>query len=111
MVAALSTMKRNMIAAYQRHATLSAADIGALMDKETWLSADEAKADGWCDTILTEGDQAMAACLDLSRFKNVPQQIAARFAPGAKAEGIQSIPETERDRLHLRVEFLKRLAE
>lgn len=106
MAGALDNMKKAMITAYQRHTPKSAAEISAIMDAETWLSAAEAQDAGFCETILTpEQPVDMAASIDLSRFKHVPAAFAARLrsqTPEEPAEG-------ERERQKLRVELLRRL--
>ena len=52
----------------------SEAEILALMDKETWMSGIEAKADRFCDE--TEGHAVMAcATFDFSRFRHVPERL------------------------------------
>ena len=75
----LNKVKSSMIAAYRRHSTQSAEQIGALMDAETWMSAAEAKANGFIQ-VVTDEDGEVAANFDLSMFQKVPAQIAARMA-------------------------------
>jgi ATP-dependent Clp protease protease subunit len=105
----LDKVKASMVTAYKRHTPLSAQKIGALLDAETWMTAEEAVDNGFAEKVMTpEGDEAdIAAHIDLSRFKHVPQPIAARFA--AKIEASRGVPESERARLAQRIELLKRL--
>ena len=108
MAETLDKVKNSMITAYQRHARGSKKEIADKMDRETWMDADEALEAGFADRILTSGEDAgMAAAIDISRFKNVPQPIAARIA--AKAEGQVSLPNSERRRLQSRLELIRRL--
>jgi hypothetical protein len=76
----MDKVKGNMIAAYRRHTKLSVGDIGKLMDAETWMTAEEAVDQGFAESCMKpESDQAyVAAHFDLSHFRKVPQQIAAR---------------------------------
>jgi hypothetical protein len=76
---ALKRMQANIVSAYTRRTGLSAEFVQALMDKETWLTADEAVDLGFADKI--EGSLDMAASVrdvDLSRFKHVPNLGGAR---------------------------------
>ncbi|HZQ96549.1 MAG TPA: head maturation protease, ClpP-related [Candidatus Sulfotelmatobacter sp.] len=76
---ALDRVKSSIIMAYQRHIKLPAKEIAALMDRETWLSAQEAVDLGFADAVLDDGQALpISASADLSRYKNLPEQIAAR---------------------------------
>jgi ATP-dependent Clp endopeptidase proteolytic subunit ClpP len=89
----MDKVKSSMIPAYRRHTSKSVEEVGALMDEETWMTAQEAKDMGFAEIVTTpEGDDAdVAANFDpsiFSRFRNVPQQVAARWGsrrPGANA--------------------------
>jgi ATP-dependent Clp endopeptidase proteolytic subunit ClpP len=108
MAETLDKVKSSMVTAYRRHAKKSKNEIAAMMDAETWMDADEAMDAGFADRVLSAGEDAgMAAAVDLSKFRKVPQQIAARFA--AKAGSERGIPDGERLRLVRRLELLKRL--
>lgn len=111
MAETMDKIKTSMITAYRRHADLSVKEIGALMDAETWMSAKEAVDNGFAEKIITpEGDEAdLAANLDISRFRNVPQQLAARIAAKASSTIPPAHLATERDRQRQRLELLKRL--
>ena len=54
-----------------------AAEIKAMMIAETWMTADEAKENGFIDTIDKEekDEKAKATLFDLSVFANVPDQL------------------------------------
>lgn len=54
-----------------------AAEIKAMMTAETWMTADEAKENGFIDTIDKEekDEKAKATLFDLSVFANVPDQL------------------------------------
>jgi ATP-dependent Clp protease protease subunit len=107
MAGALDNMKKSMISAYQRHTPKSAKEISAMMDAETWMSAQEAQDAGFCETILTPDEPvAMAASVDLSRFRNIPPAFAARLR-SQTPEPIEATADRERQRL--RLELLRRL--
>ena len=78
MAEALDRMKAGMVAAYRDKSGRDDAEIEALMQAETWLSAQEAVALGLADRV--EAPVRMAAHFDLSRFRNPPPQLAAIVA-------------------------------
>lgn len=58
---------------------MDADEVRALMDAETWFTAEEAKDKGLCDEI-TVTEQRLAACLDeamMARYKRVPEAVKA----------------------------------
>jgi ATP-dependent Clp protease protease subunit len=78
----LDKVRGTMVAAYAEKSRKPEADIVGLMDAETWLDADEAKAAGFVDEI---GDAIQAAaCAQfvpiMARlgYKHVPQRISAQ---------------------------------
>ncbi|MCL6443920.1 MAG: Clp protease ClpP [Alicyclobacillus sp.] len=91
----LDKVRESLIAAYQSKSSLPKEDIIALMDAETWLTADEAVQYGFADQI--EESKQVAACLrggklfmngvemDLSKYKNPPRIEAAKPTPVIQA--------------------------
>jgi enoyl-CoA hydratase/carnithine racemase len=77
----LDTFQNAILATYQWKSPLSAAELTALMDAETWMSAEEAVANGFADEVVPA--MAVAASID-------PEMMAAA---GFK------IPEKYRDRV------------
>jgi hypothetical protein len=75
MADALDKMKAGMVGAYRDKSGRDDAEIEALMQAETWLTAEEAIDLGLADRI--EEPVRMAAHFDLSRFQNPPPQFAA----------------------------------
>jgi ATP-dependent Clp endopeptidase proteolytic subunit ClpP len=75
MAEALDRMKAGMVAAYRDKSRRDDTEIEALMQAETWLSAQEALELGLVDRV--EQPVRMAAHFDLSRFRNTPPQLAA----------------------------------
>jgi ATP-dependent Clp protease, protease subunit len=84
MADALDNMKAGMVAAYRDKSGRDDAEIEALMAAETWLSAQEAVDLGLADRI--EQPVRMAAHFDLSRFRNIPPQLAALVATPSPQE-------------------------
>ena len=82
----LDKVKTSMITSYRRHSKQSPEEIGALMDAETWMTAEETVENGFAEKVTTpEGDEADVAANFapiLAKFRKVPAQIAARFAAG-----------------------------
>jgi len=84
MAGALDKMKAGMVAAYRDKSGRDDAEIEALMAAETWLSAQEAIELGLADRV--EEPVRMAARFDLSRFHNIPPQLAALAAKPSPQE-------------------------
>lgn len=80
----MDTVKASMVNAYQRHTKLSAEEIGALMDDETWMSAEEAQSKGFANSIIKQ--PAIAASFDLSKFQHVPTERLEKMAASADIE-------------------------
>jgi ATP-dependent Clp endopeptidase proteolytic subunit ClpP len=90
MAEALDRMKAGMVAAYRDKSGRGNAEIEALMQAETWLSAQEAVELGFADRV--EQPVSMAAHFDLSRFRNPPPQLAALVATPTPQEDVMSDP-------------------
>jgi hypothetical protein len=88
MAEALDRMKAGMVAAYRDKSSRDDAEIEALMQAETWLSAQEALELGLADRV--EQPVRMAAHFDLSRFRNPPPQLAALIATPSPQEADMS---------------------
>ena len=84
MAEALDRMKAGMVAAYRDKSGRDDAEIEALMQAETWLSAQEAVDLGLADRI--EQPVRMAAHFDLSCFRNPPPQLVALAATPTSQE-------------------------
>src|SRR5581483_4451200 len=68
----LDKLKNNIINAYRKQTTKTVDEISSMMDEETWMTAEEALANGFVDKIetLDEESDESASNLDLSRFSN-----------------------------------------
>ena len=91
---ALDRMKAGMVAAYRDKSGRDDVEIEAIMAAETWLSAAEAVELGFADRV--EQPVRMAAHFDLSRFRNVPPQLAALSASTNPQEDEMPDPQNER---------------
>jgi len=95
----LDALRDTIVATYQWHSSLDAKAIGKLMDDETWMSADEAIANGFADAKV-EGLSA-AASIDprgAARVIRVPEQYASRVAAWlkpAEAPAAEVVPAPE----------------
>jgi ATP-dependent Clp endopeptidase proteolytic subunit ClpP len=84
MAEALDKMKAGMVGAYRTKSGREHAEIEALMQAETWLTAEEAVELGLADRI--DEPVRMAAKFDLSRFQNPPPQLAAAITDEQEAD-------------------------
>jgi ATP-dependent Clp protease protease subunit len=94
MADALDKMAAGMVAAYRDKSGRDDAEIEALLAAETWLSAAEAVELGFADRV--EQPVRMAAHFDLSRFGNVPPQLAALSASTNPQEDVMPDPQNKR---------------
>jgi ATP-dependent Clp endopeptidase proteolytic subunit ClpP len=87
---ALGRTRDSLIQAYSRTGK-PADELAALMNAETWLTAEEALKHGFVDEIHDHTDYAIAASFDLSQFKNAPaQRIKAMTTPIENAADIEA---------------------
>lgn len=71
-IKALETATKTLVTAYSKKTGKAAADIEALMEETTFMTADEAKEFGFVDTILDGVDVvegAVAACFDAGAWR------------------------------------------
>ncbi len=83
----LDKIEESIIVAYESRCSLSRDEIIALLDAETWLSADDCLELGFADE--TEEAKQIAACLTkemLSRYKNIPKDLIAEPKSGEDLE-------------------------
>lgn len=82
--ATLDKVRDSMLSGYMRRYKGTKDELLASLDAETWMTAEEAKAQGMCDEITTADDQtkakaaAVSASFDLSLFKNTPEKLKPR---------------------------------
>jgi hypothetical protein len=73
----LQKVKETALNAYQRKTSLDRTTIAQMMSDETWMTAQEAKANGFVDVVSESVPMAAIAHFDASKFQNVPPQLAA----------------------------------
>lgn len=72
----MEQVKGNLVKVYADRTKNPENEISDWMREETWMTAKEAKANGFIDSV-TENLQ-LAASFDLSRFRNAPKALAGR---------------------------------
>lgn len=67
----------SMLPSYMKRYSGTEAELTAALDAETWMTADDAKKAGFCDTIAGKDEAAknLASAFDLSIFSNVPKNL------------------------------------
>jgi ATP-dependent Clp endopeptidase proteolytic subunit ClpP len=75
--ALLEQIKGNLTRTYVDRTGNAAAAIESWMDEETWFTAEAAVERGFADQVTKESK--VAACFDMSRFRNVPQTLRQRL--------------------------------
>jgi ATP-dependent protease ClpP protease subunit len=99
----LDKMKGQLVNIYAERSKQSCEDIAALMDEETWFTADEAIAGGFADRCAD--DLAIAASLDASIYKNLPEALRKRGS-GTQLKGIIMSTENQKTPEQIRAELL-----
>ncbi len=72
--ATLEQVQGQLVDVYAKKTGIEAERLLAMMDEETWLTAADAKALGFVDEIMEP--MRMAACFDLSKYRNAPRIVA-----------------------------------
>jgi HK97 family phage major capsid protein len=81
----LDKISNQMAEIYAKRCGMAVDEIKALMDAETWLTAQECVDKGCADEIATEPDEddkaaQVGATFDLSKYRNVPENLKVRIA-------------------------------
>lgn len=90
MAEALDKIRDSLVTGYAAKSGADDDTVAALMAKETWLSASEAQALGFCDRVVEP--VRIAAHFDLARFGNAPAEAIAMHAKTS-----DSSPEADAD--------------
>ncbi len=69
----LDRVKASLVATYATRTKQPTDEISRMMTDETWLSAEDAKAKGFADTI--SGATQVVAAFDPNQFSNIPQEL------------------------------------
>jgi ATP-dependent protease ClpP protease subunit len=101
LAAELDKVRDSIVAAYKWHSKLTDAELVALMDAETWMSADEAIANGFA----TEKVEGLKAAASLNRRVNpklaIPERFKAQVTALLEPEPTQSVAASAGDVLRL----------
>lgn len=68
----LENMNKSIAASYRNKTGLEENELLAMMDEETWLNAEQAKAKGFADEVMFESNQLVA---NASKSPMIPQQV------------------------------------
>lgn len=94
--ASLGAVNDGMVAAYAKRTKLPEADVRAMLRATTWMTAQDAVAKGFADSVTDEVDApAMAAAAD-----EIPAELRARLTP-VQVHGKSTHMSTIRERLGL----------
>lgn len=69
----LDVLEGNLVAVYAARTGMPPEDVKAAMHAETWFTAAQAKANGFCSSVTAA--KKVAAHFDLSAFKNAPAPL------------------------------------
>ena len=92
MADSLDTVRDGLLNTYEERSTTPRAEIGEMMDAETWMSPEQALAGGFVDSI--GADIEIAAKFDLSKFQHPPDRFAKAETP-EEVVPVSSIDESE----------------
>jgi ATP-dependent Clp protease, protease subunit len=90
MADSLEKIKESLVSAYLHKVgnSLSAGDVAQMMEEETWMTAEEARALGFVDNVTEELPIAASASADvLASFRNVPDALKAALDQGVEESG------------------------
>lgn len=90
----LDKHKKTLMTAYQARGKLSLTDkqLSEAMNEESWYTADEARAVGLVDEVVENEDTA-AAHFDLTKYRNAPAELCARFKNLSNSSSSAAQPE------------------
>lgn len=73
----LDEIKSSCVSAYKRRIgdKLTVEQLNAMLDAETWFTAEDAQKLGMCDEIIAAADAKNLAAFDTSKFRNPPPQL------------------------------------
>jgi ATP-dependent Clp protease, protease subunit len=79
----LEKVEGTIVHDYNAKTGKDATDIVAWMDAETWFTADEAVANGFCDRLAATADKGTNNTWNLAAYDKVPKALAEAAAPAA----------------------------
>lgn len=98
----LDTLKEGMVTAYVAKSGLSREEVVAIMDEETWFTAEEAVEAGFAD--LVGATVNVAAKFDLSKFKHPPKALAKGTNRGKAAQQKEEISDMEKSEVEAMIQ-------
>ena len=108
----LDKMALDIIDLYMSKTALTNDEVKEMMDKETWLSADESKEYGFAD-FITEDKMQAVACVNKMKFKNMPKmevivekEITKKTKEVSLEEKISEVKNMEMNRDELKNEIV-----
>lgn len=96
---ALDKMADTYAAGYARRSGKPKETVLQWMEAETWFSADDAVANGFCDSVEDATGARVAAAFDYTRFQNAPQRLVALARNNGWATASLDRPERSFDML------------
>lgn len=81
--AQLDKIEGQMIGIYARRTGLAAGQLSKMLERETWFTASEAKAQGFCTTISKPLQIAAMADISACGFRNIPTHLEGTIMTGA----------------------------
>ena len=101
----MDTVKGQMVTTYQHKTGLEAELLSDMMDAETWLTGDEAVAQGFADEVSAPMALAACAAFDYKQYKHAPAELVAKgremHAKLAEPGEVEIQAEGEHRRRHL----------
>lgn len=98
----LEKIEGTIVHDYNAKTGKDAADIVAWMDAETWFTADEAVANGFCDRLAATADKGTKNTWNLAAYNKVPKALTEPAAPAADPEPkLMGTTQTNRNALRL----------
>lgn len=77
----LEKVEATIVTDYNAKTNKDAATITAWMDAETWFTADEAIANGFCDRLAATADKSAKNTWNLSAYDKAPKALAVQLPP------------------------------
>lgn len=93
---------------YMSRTGLSEAEITAMMDAEVWLTAEEAKEQGFCDVITDEIDIESNEDEESAKILNLYKHVPSKFLNKEDDEEVEKEPKTGTSDLEKRLALLEK---
>ena len=93
----LVKVRDTLVDTYVRRTGVDADTVSELMAAETWMDSTEAKELGFVDTVT--GELAMAAHIDIKKFKNPPQALIEPAAQPKSHRPASSAAQLKREKI------------